>query len=221
MNSAETSINVSRASEFYSGCRNIVRWIFDLFYELEVFGLEKIPARGGVIFASNHASFLDPPAIGCWIDRQLHYFARSSLWRPPLGWVLDRLEVIPVKRNENDVQALRGIFKALSSGGSIALFPEGTRSTDGTMLPAKGGAGMLACRNQAVVIPTRIFGSFEAFSRNDPLPRLFRPVRVIYGDPLYPQDYDPGKAHAERYLEASRRIMQAIERLSLPTKPVV
>ncbi len=210
-----------KTSEFYRGCRSIVRWFFDLFYELDVVGLDRIPLRGGVIFASNHASFLDPPAIGCRIDRQLHYFARNTLWRQPLGWILDRLEAIPVKPNESDVQALRGIFKALSSGGSIALFPEGTRSFDGSMLSPKGGAGMLACRNQAVVVPTRIFGSFEAYSRNDKLPRLFQSIRVVYGEPLHPQDYDPGKGHPERYLEASKRIMQSIEKLSIPTIRIV
>lgn len=212
---------IPQTSEFYRSCRSIVRWFFDLFYELDVYGLERIPLRGGVIFASNHASFLDPPAIGCRVDRQLHYFARNTLWRPPLGWILDRLEAIPVRPNESDVQALRGIFKALASGGSIALFPEGTRSYDGSMLPPKGGAGMLACRNHAVVVPTRIFGSFEAYSRKDLLPRLFHPITVVYGEALHPEDYDPGKAHPERYLEASRRIMHAIEKLSLPPSTIV
>ncbi len=206
---------------FYSVCSTMVRWFFHLAYDFDVRGLDRVPLKGDVVFAANHASFLDPPAVGCMIDRHLAYFARDTLWKGLLGNVLDKLEAIPVRRGDGDVKSLRRIFNVLGNGGAVVVFPEGTRTEDGTLQEAKGGAGMIACRNQSTVVPVRIFGSFEAYQKGAKLPRINTRIRVVYGKPLAAADYDPGKAHPERYLEASKRIMAAIAKLEDTEKNVV
>jgi len=210
-----------RLPAFYGVCRGIVQGFFDGLYDYEVAGVERVPLRGPVILASNHESYLDPPAVGAVIPRHLAYFARESLFRPPLGMILHRLGAVPVKRDAADIRSLKRILAVLRADGGIVVFPEGTRSDGGALLPPKPGAGMLACRSGAPVVPTRIFGSAEAFGRRHRFPRVTRRIRVVYGEPLAPPDYDPGHGHPERNLEASRRIMAAIADLSPPPEPMV
>ena len=95
------------------------------------------------------------------------------------------------------------------------MFPEGTRSPDGKLQGPKPGVGLLACRTQVPVVPARVFGSFEAFSRGGKV-RLGVPVDVVYGSPLLPADYDDPNAGRERYAVAAGRIMAAIAKLEPP-----
>jgi 1-acyl-sn-glycerol-3-phosphate acyltransferase len=85
----------------------------------------------------------------------------------------------------------------------------------------KPGAGMIACKSRATVIPVRLFGTYEAFGRQRKLPRLGGRIHIAYGHPMTPDELDPGKAHPERYLEASRRIMQRIAALEMPSETFV
>ena len=80
---------------------------FKLFHRIKIIGIENIPISGPFILASNHLSFLDPPAVGCKVNRNLHYFARSSLFVGPLGFLIRRLNSIPVNRDQLDFKTLK------------------------------------------------------------------------------------------------------------------
>ncbi len=203
-------------TRFYHGCRKLVELYFSCGYDYSVSGLEHVPRSGGLILAANHVSFYDPPALGAKVPRQIHYFARDTLFKGPLDWLLRRLEVIPVARRAADVASLKLIFKVLKADGAVALFPEGTRSPDERLMPPKPGAGMIACRSGATVVPARIFGTHQTFGRKHTLPRVGGRIHVTYGSPLTTAEIDPGKDHPERYLEASRRIMTRIAELRPP-----
>ena len=103
----------------------------------------------------------------------------------------------------------------------MAIYPEGTRSADGQLAEPKPGAGMIACKSKATVIPTRIFGTFEAFGRHHKLPQLGGSIHIAYGRPMTIDQIDPGKDHPDRYLEASRRIMAQIATLEAPAVTIV
>ena len=206
---------------FYDRCRRLVDFSLSALHDFEVHGLRHIPPTGPLILAANHVSFYDPPAVGAKVRRQLHYFARDTLYRGAFGKVLRKLETIPVARDRADVASLKGILRALKNGGAVVIYPEGTRSPDGNLLPPKPGAGMIACKSGATVVPTRLFGTYEAFGRQHRLPRFGGPIQVVYGPPLQPSDYDPGTGHDERYLEASRRIMERIAALTPPQREIV
>jgi 1-acyl-sn-glycerol-3-phosphate acyltransferase len=194
-----------------------------MFFRGEVAGLENIPRSGAFLIAGNHASHLDPPFIGSQVPRQMSFFARKTLWAGGFAsWWLDAVGTIPVDRDGGqDVGALKRVLRALGDGRVMILFPEGTRSPDGNLQPAKPGVGFMACKTQVPVLPARIFGSFEAFGKGAKVPRFGTPVTVVFGKPIPPSVYDDPKAGKERYQVASERIMAEIAKLQPPTTRVV
>jgi 1-acyl-sn-glycerol-3-phosphate acyltransferase len=206
---------------FYNKVRILSDWFYSTFYDFTVSGLHNAPLSGSVIFAANHVSFYDPPAIGGKVHRHINYFARDTLFTGILGKGLHKLEAIPVSRENADIKSLKAIFRALKNQGAVAIYPEGTRSPTGQLMEPKPGAGMIACKSRATIIPTRLFGTYEVFGRHHKIPKLGGHIHITYGRPMNADEIDPGKDHPDRYLEASRRIMAAIAKLECPTAPVV
>ena len=108
-----------------------------IFHRLEIEGLDNVPKEGAFILASNHASFIDPPALGCRVNRNLHYFAKDSLFVGPLGYLIRKLNSIPVNRGQLDLKTLRSTISVLKNGSPLLVFPEGTRSQNGQLGTAK------------------------------------------------------------------------------------
>ncbi len=206
----------------YGFCHYVLRVMFDMFFRGQVMGVENLPPRGGFLLAANHASFIDPPMIGCHLSRQIAYFARKTLWKGGISsWWLDAVGAIPVDRDGGqDVSAIKRVLKALKAERGLILFPEGTRTPDGNLQPAKAGVGFIACKTQVPVIPVRIFGSYEAFGKGRGL-HLGTPVSVVFGRPIPPSVYDEPKAGKDRAQIASERIMSEIARLEHPPVRVI
>lgn len=206
----------------YGVCHYALRVMFDMFFRGEVVGLDNLPKHGGFLLAANHASFIDPPMIGCHISRQIAYFARKTLWKGGISsWWLDSVGTIPVDRDGGqDVSAIKRVLKAIKEERGLIVFPEGTRTPDGKLQSAKAGVGFIACKTQVPVVPVRIFGSFEAFGKGRKL-RLGTPVTVVFGKPMPPSAYDDPKAGKERSQVASERIMREIARLQPPPERVI
>lgn len=206
----------------YGICHYAIRVLYDMFFRGEVVGVDHLPPRGGFVLAANHASFLDPPLIGCQISRQIAYFARKTLWKRGFAsWWLDTVGTIPVDRDGGqDVSAIKRVLRALKEERGLILFPEGTRTLDGELQSAKPGVGFIACRTQVPVVPVRIFGSYEACGKGRPL-RLGTPITIVFGKPIPPSVYDDPKAGKERAQIASERIMAEIARLAPPAEHVI
>lgn len=196
---------------------------YDTLFRGEVVGLEHLPATGGFLLASNHASHLDPFIVGSHLPRQVTFFARKTLWTAGLAsWWLDAVGVIPVDRDGgSDITAIKRVLNALKLQKIIIMFPEGTRSRNGLLQPPKAGVGLFACRAQVPVVPARIFGSFEALGKGGKLPHFGTPITVVYGAPLMPADYDSPDAGKDRYQVASERIMARIAALRAPASRIV
>lgn len=219
MSSAFPQVEMQRV---YGFCHYALRVMFDMFFRGEVAGLENVPRSGGFLLAANHASFIDPPMIGCHLSRQIAYFARKTLWKKGLAsWWLDTVGTIPVDRDGGqDVSAIKRVLKALKQERGLILFPEGTRTPDGKLQSAKPGVGFIAVKTQVPVVPVHIFGSFEAFGKGRGL-RLGTPVTVVFGRPLLPSAYDEPKSGKDRAQIASERIMAEIARLQPPIVRVI
>ncbi|MBM3840880.1 MAG: 1-acyl-sn-glycerol-3-phosphate acyltransferase [Verrucomicrobia bacterium] len=160
------------------------RLLYATCFRWRVFNPERVPREGPVILASNHASFLDPPLIGASLPRPINYLARDTLFRFPLvGAVLRSWNSVPVDREGGGAAGLRQILDRLLGGGGIILFPEGTRTRDGRLQPARSGIGLVVVKSEAPVVPVRVFGTFEAYGRHLRLPRPHR-VAVKFGKPL-------------------------------------
>ena len=195
------------------------RFIYRLYFRWRVYNSERVPVRGPVILAANHMSYLDPPLVGSGLRRDINYLARESLFRyPVMGAVLRSWNSVPVDRDGGGAAGLKAILDRLLNGGGIILFPEGTRSPDGKLQPARSGIGLTVIKSSAPVVPVRVFGTYEAYGRHIRIPRPHR-IAVKYGRPM---DFSGFRAEAkncsrarlkEIYQEVADAIMEAIAKL--------
>jgi 1-acyl-sn-glycerol-3-phosphate acyltransferase len=155
------------------------------FHRIRIEGRENVPT-GGCLIVSNHVSFMDPTTVGWAVAREIYYLGRKSLFKPPFwSWFLPICNVLPIDRDGHDIAGLRRIIKMLRDGHAVLLFPEGTRSADGTLQPAEPGAGLVALKSGVPILPVRVFGTFESLSRHNKRLR-FHPIRVVIGKPYRP-----------------------------------
>jgi 1-acyl-sn-glycerol-3-phosphate acyltransferase len=196
----------------YRVAQTISYTYFRLFHGFRVQGLENIPKDKPFILACNHLSFFDPPAIGCKIPRNLHYFARDSLFFWPLGLLISSLNSIPVNRGQLDLGTLRKVLKVLKNGHPILVFPEGTRSEDGELQDPQKGLGLLVAKSSVGVIPARIYGSGKAFGKKHLIPRIGRKIYINIGVEISFDDPKDVKSK-KNYLDISTTVMSAIEKL--------
>ncbi|MEQ2009031.1 MAG: lysophospholipid acyltransferase family protein [Limisphaerales bacterium] len=195
------------------------RAYYALWHRWRVLNPERVPLTGPVILAANHGSYLDPPLIGSGVPRPINYLARDTLFRfPGFGWYLRQLNVVPVDRDGGGAAGLKGILDRLLNGGAVILFPEGTRTSDGNLQPARAGIGLTVIKSDAPVVPVRVFGTFEAWSRHVKFPRPRR-VMVKYGEPM---DFKALREEAKTctkprlkliYQEIADQLMAAIAKL--------
>ena len=195
------------------------RLMYKFYFRWRVFNPERVPLTGPVILASNHESFLDPPLVGAGLKRDINYLARESLFRfPGLGALLRSWNSVPVDRDGGGAAGLKAILDRLLAGGAIILFPEGTRSRDGKIQKARSGIGLTVIKSNGLVIPVRVFGTYEAFGRHLKFPRPRR-VAVKYGEPLRFESLSAEAKTCSRprlkqiYQEVADEIMAAIAKL--------
>jgi 1-acyl-sn-glycerol-3-phosphate acyltransferase len=183
------------------------------FFGLTVVGAENLKLAGPALIASNHVSYLDPPFIGSAFDEDIYFLARKSLFRHRfVHWLLTRWQAIPVDRDRPDPGSIKMIFRRLKEGKKVIIFPEGTRSQDGNLLPGEPGVGMMIAKAQVPVLPVRIFGAFEALPRDKKLPRPAR-ITVSVGKPWHYRPEDFPNAGKDRYQQISDEVMRRIAEL--------
>jgi len=195
------------------------RALFKLYFRWRVYNPERVPLEGPVILAANHASIIDPPLVGAGLHRLINYLARESLFHVPVfAAILRSWKVVAVDRDAGTGRGLKTILNRLNQDGAIILFPEGTRSEDGNLQPARSGIGLTVIKSNAPVVPVRVFGTFEAFGRNSKFPRPRR-LQVKYGKPLlFEQERAEAKTCTKErlkqiYQEIADKIMREISML--------
>lgn len=148
-------------------------------YEVE--GAEHIAEGQASIYCVNHVSNLEPPVLFLVLRRLFpgfHILYKASLHNlPVLGWGFDFVGFVPIERGnrEQSSKALDRAARLIRAGGSFMVFPEGTRSRSGELLPFKKGAFILALRAQAPIVPVAITGAREAMTKGSP---IIRPVTI-------------------------------------------
>lgn len=200
---------------FYWLTKIVLSITYKLFFGLKAFGLENIPNDDrGVIFAPNHASYLDPPLIGVSTERHVTYLAKEYLFRVLiLGTMLRWLGVLPIKSESQDFRSMRQLLRILKGGKRMVIFPEGTRSLDGNFKSVEGGVGFLALKGETWVVPTYIRGTFEALPKGA---KWFKcaPVRIYYGKPFIPSADTTLLSNQDPYLAVSEKIMAEIKKIN-------
>ena len=195
--------------------RNLAKIVARVFFRMRVVGRENMVEDGPLILAVNHASFFDPPLAGICSRRAVYYLARKTLMKWPFfGPLFPDMNVIPVERDGNDMSALRDVIKKVKEGNGVILFPEGTRSKDGQLQPARAGIGFVIAKTGAPVLPMRIFGSYDAFPKGAKRLR-FTKITVAIGKPIRFSPEELANANRETYQLLSNRVMDAIAALKI------
>ena len=154
---------------------------YRLLFWYSVTGLENIPKTGGVIFSSNHLSYLDPVLWIIVIRRRIRFMAKQELFKHPLlGWFLRRMDVFGVERGSGDMAAVKTAIRVVRNGEILGLYPEGTRSKDGKPGRAKTGVALIAKAAKCDVVPAAVIcrGKLRPFKR----------IRLVVGKPVSYQE---------------------------------
>lgn len=178
----------------------------------EVAGGEHVAAQGGLIVASNHGSFWDPPVLGATLTRELHYLTGAEFFAvPAFGALIRSLGAIPIRRGVADLSGLERVHSLLAGGAAVLVFPEGGRMKDGLLHGARPGLGLLVSRARVPVLPVYVSGTNHI---RRCMARRER-VRITIGEPLPATLWFPAGASSTRtgrdlYLEIGDRVMQEI-----------
>lgn len=152
---------------------------------------------GGLLIASNHESFFDPVLVGMGLPEPIFYLARRSLFSiPAFGPLLRAVGARPVSRGAVDSRSLRVMLKLLRDGERLLMFPEGTRTRDGSLGSFQKGVASIAVRCGVPVLPVAVAGAYESWPRARAWPRPGR-AAVAYGEPLASRGREPEELTAQ------------------------
>jgi 1-acyl-sn-glycerol-3-phosphate acyltransferase len=194
---------------------HLSRLIGRLCFRLRIIHRERMIQTGPVILAMNHQSYLDPPLAGITCDRPIYFLARRTLAEVPLlGWLLPKLNVIPVNQEGIDRSALKTLIRVLKSGNATLVFPEGARTLDGNLQAAQPGLGLVIAKTLAPVVPMRIFGAHQALPRGGG-GLHFVPITIVVGEPIFFTPIELESPAKNRYEQISQRVMDAIAALRM------
>jgi 1-acyl-sn-glycerol-3-phosphate acyltransferase len=131
-----------------------------------------------------------------------------------VGKVLRSWQAIPIDRDKPDASSLKATIRLLRAGKKVLIFPEGTRSPDGSLQPAEAGVGLFIAKGGAPVLPVRIFGSYEAYPRGA---KTFRPTRItlVIGDLWRPDLASYSQTGKDLYQALADEVMHRIGELTL------
>jgi len=161
--------------------QRVLQVLFQVYFRYRGYAYDKLPAQGGALLLSNHQSYLDPLLIGLPLSRPVSFLARESLFKiPVIGWILKHTYTMPIKRSAASTQSLREAVQRMEHGYLVGLYPEGTRTTDGSVGAMKPGFISIIRRTNMPVYPIGIAGAWQAFPRSAWFPRP-KCIAVYFG----------------------------------------
>ena len=188
-------------------------------FHLKVTGLDKLPKTGAYIISSNHQSYLDPLVLAGVLPPEVFFRAFAVGTSDHFGKGMMRslarsIKVMVLDPDANLVPAMRAGAFGLRHGMALVLYPEGERSIDGTPKIFKKGAAILSIHLQVPIVPVAIDGFYEAWPRNQPF-RGFTPLKITFGDPIYPPPESKASESAYQQLTAAvkTRVVEMWEKL--------
>ena len=183
----------------------LIRW----FLRMKVTGAEHVPQEGPVILAANHRSFWDIPVHVIASPRPIVFMAKEELYRGPLTrWIWRSLGGFPVRRDTADIRAIDTALALLERGEVVGVYPEGTRSRTGEMLPFLKGAAWLALRTGAPIVPCGLKGTQRGRRAERSL--LRRHVSAAFGPPIPVEAEPDARARREKAEAITKQLLEAI-----------
>ena len=186
---------------FYKIAIALMRFFLFFIFRIEAVGQENAIENGGVVYAANHKSCYDPIVIAATSKRRMTFMAKKELFKfKPFGRILKSLGAFPVNRGKGDVGAVKTGLTILKQEKVMMIFPEGKRVDKGEIVPAKPGVAMFAIHAKVPVMPIMIEGEYKFMHK----------IKVIYGKPIYFDEYYGQKLSSEQLTELSQKVLDTI-----------
>jgi 1-acyl-sn-glycerol-3-phosphate acyltransferase len=187
-----------------------VKFLLLLVTSREIIDKENTPKKGAVIIVCNHLNNADSPILTAAIPRRIYWLTKIEWFSAPIAGPMFRMAgMIPVRRFEADLHALRECEKALKAGRALGMFPEGTRSKTGGLQQGEPGSALIALRTGAPILPVAIWGTEKVRLPRDIIGRTHAHIR--FGKPFRLARKE--KVTREEVAEATTTIMKAIAAL--------
>jgi 1-acyl-sn-glycerol-3-phosphate acyltransferase len=187
-------------------------WIHTLVFfctKRDIRGKENVPREGALIVVSNHMNNADPPVLEYAVPRDIRWLTKAEWFKTPvIGWMLRLAGMIPVRRFEADLHALREAQKLLDRGACLGMFPEGHRSHGKGLQQGEPGSALIALRSGAPLQPVAIWGTEHVKLPRDIIGRTT--VHVHFGKPFRLEAANRKRVSREEIVAGTRAIMTAI-----------
>lgn len=160
----------------YKVCKIIYTVLLKIIFRPKVIGKENIPKDGSLIFAGNHKHAVDPTLVMSSTNRIVHYMAKEELFKGLHGIIFKKIGLIKIYRNKTNPHAIIEAENILNNGGTIGIFPEGTRNkTDEELLKFRSGTAVIAKKTNTKIVPFAIKGKYRIFRKG---------VEIEFGKPI-------------------------------------
>ncbi len=181
--------------------RALARFIFKLFYRVEIHGLEKVDLQEKYVVCVNHRYANDIFFVSAAYKPEVAILGKKEIFRNKLfTWFATSMGALPVDRGNSDFAVLKKSLKALKKS-SLVIFPEGTRNSELKPLGAKAGVGLLCVKSRKPILPMAIV------NKNN---RLFSKVKIFFLEPIKPTEFKYEKYDSEVYIEIGNSILNKI-----------
>ena len=181
----------------------IVKAFMKCWFKIDLVNYERFEKiKTGCIVAPNHISAWETVIMPVLSKKIMYMMAKEEIFRDKfVGWFLRQMKAVPIARKKNDLGAIKTCVKLLKEGKAICMFPEGTRSKDGTM-NFKTGVSMIAHSAKVPVIPVGIVAENNFKFRSV--------VHIVYGEPIYFTDYYDKKINKQDLAEMTDKISNGV-----------
>ena len=161
---------------FLSIIKPIYTILLKIIFRPKVIGKENIPKDGALIFAGNHKHAVDPTMVMMSTDRVVHYMAKEELFKGLHGILFRKIGLIKIYRGKSNPQAVIEAENVLNAGGTIGIFPEGTRNKgEEELLRFRHGAVRIAQKTGSPILPFAIKNKYKIFRKS---------VVIEFGKPI-------------------------------------
>lgn len=196
---------------FHNVIKNLSRMLLKLYFRLSAKGQDRLP-ESPFIIAPNHQSFLDGLFVASFlnnaVNKKTYFFAKAKHIQK--GWskfLAERNNVIVVDIDNDLKQSIQQLSAVLKQGKNIIIFPEGTRTRDGSVGEFKKTFAILSRELNVPVVPVAIHGAFDALPSGSKIPRPFKPIEVTFLEPLWPDN----QSYESISRDVRERVVVAIE----------
>jgi len=180
----------------------IIRLFVKFIYRIDVVGLDNLNIENGFVLTANHRSNWDVVVLYAMLNKELNFMAKAELFKNSfVAWALKKFGAFPVKRNANDIAAMKQALHILNNNKILAIFPQGTRCTEFKIDEAKAGAVLFASRCQKPIVPVAITGDYKFRHR----------ISIAIGEPIY---FKEKKLSQDELNEYTVYVMEKIKELT-------